>query len=328
MTLTSAVGASRASGNLKMTPGRWVAVALAVPVALALIGWTGFTLVSTLARGSYPFSYAVPVQGGQTTVDVNGGNVTLRQTPGGAARLTGTVQYGLVRPAITESSTAGGASVGISCDGIATDCGMNAVLEVPLTAGVTLSSNGGDVVIPRFAGGHLTLSTGGGNVDSSYLGGTLRIVTDGGDLTSTAMYGTMQVFTGGGNINAGDVGGTVRMETGGGDVTASSLAGTVQILTGGGNVNANGVSAQFINVMSGGGDVTLVFTQPPLNLMVTAAGGNITVVLPSGRTKYDILTPASDGGNVDVQSSLVSPGSPYTITAESGGGDVTITQGS
>jgi len=327
MTLTSAVGASRGSGNLKMTPGRWVAVALAVPVALALIGWTGFTLVSTVARGSYPFSYAVPVRGGQTTVEVNGGNVTLRQTSGGAARLTGTVQYGLVRPGITDSNTAGGTSVGINCDGIASDCGMNAVLEVPLPTGVTLSSNGGDIVIPRFDG-HLTLSSGGGNIDSSYLGGILRIVTDGGDLTSTALYGTMQVFTGGGNINAGDVGGTVRLETGGGDVTANSLAGPVQILTGGGNVNANGVSAQFINVMSGGGDVTLVFTQPPLDLQVTANGGNVTVVLPSGRTKYDILTPASDGGNVNVQSSLVSPGSPYTITVESGGGDVTITQAS
>ena len=85
MTLTSTVGASRAAGNAAMTPGRWVALVFAVPVALALIGWTAFDFVSLVARGSYSFSLPVPVHDGQATVNVNGSNVTLRQTPGGAA---------------------------------------------------------------------------------------------------------------------------------------------------------------------------------------------------------------------------------------------------
>ena len=79
MTLTQAAGAPRASGNLRMTPGRWVAVALAVPVAIALIGWTGFDLVTAIARGSYAFSYAVQVHDGQVALNLNGGDVTLRQ---------------------------------------------------------------------------------------------------------------------------------------------------------------------------------------------------------------------------------------------------------
>jgi hypothetical protein len=81
-----------------MTPGRWAVLAIGVPVALALIGWTGFNLVATVARGSYPFSFVVPVQDGRVAVSINAGDVTLRQGSGGGARLTGIVQYGLVRP--------------------------------------------------------------------------------------------------------------------------------------------------------------------------------------------------------------------------------------
>jgi hypothetical protein len=155
MTLTSAAGAPRA---LRMTPGRWVAVALAVPVAIALIGWTGFTLVSTIARGSYPFSYPVLVHDGQVAVNVNEGNVTLRQAFGATARLTGTVQYGLVRPGITGNTTATGTSVGINCDGIASDCGMDATLVVPARTAVSLAGYGGDVAISGWTG-HLALAS-------------------------------------------------------------------------------------------------------------------------------------------------------------------------
>src|SRR5271155_3506555 len=111
MTVTSPPGLPETMSRLRMTPGRWLALAVGVPVALALIGWTGFSLVSSLARGSYPFSYQVPVQDGQVAVNVNAGAVTLREASGGgAARLTGTVQYGLVRPGISEFTTPAGTS--------------------------------------------------------------------------------------------------------------------------------------------------------------------------------------------------------------------------
>ena len=75
---TPPVGAPGPSGALRMTPGRWTALAVAVPVALALIGWTGFSLVASFAKGSYPFSYAVPVQDGQVGGTISAGDVTLR----------------------------------------------------------------------------------------------------------------------------------------------------------------------------------------------------------------------------------------------------------
>ena len=59
---------------------------------------------AAIARGSYAFSYAVQAHDGQVALNLNGGDVTLRQGSGGAARLTGTVQYGLIRPGISETA--------------------------------------------------------------------------------------------------------------------------------------------------------------------------------------------------------------------------------
>ncbi len=326
MTLTQPARASRASGTLRMTRGRWVAVALAVPVAIALIGWTGFDLVAAIARGSYAFSYPVVVRDGRVTVNLNESNVTLRQSFGSAARLTGTVQYGLIRPGLSENATASGTSVGINCDGIATDCGMDATLVVPAQTAVSLGSYGGDVAISGWTG-HLALATGGGNINAGTLTGTLQIVTSGGDLTGSALSGTVQISTGGGNINADDLAGTVRVDTGGGDVTTNGLSGTVQISTEDGNVTSNSVSSPRLTIDTGGGDVTLVFTQPPTDLSIVASDGNITLVLPPGDTKYDISTPDSSSGNVNIPGSLKNPASPDRIVLNGGGGDITVTQG-
>ena len=308
-----------------MTRGRWVAVALAVPVAIALIGWTGFDLVTTIARGSYAFSYPVLVRDGQVAVNLNEGNVTLRQAFGSAARLTGTVQYGLVRPGLSENVTASGTSVGINCDGIASDCGMDATLVVPPQTAVSLGSYGGDVAISDWTG-HLALSTGGGNINAGNLAGTLAIVTSGGDVSGSSLTGTVQISTGGGNINADDLSGTVRVDTGGGDLATDGLSGNVQITTEDGNVNGISASSGQLIIDTGGGDVALVFTQPPTDLHITSSDGNINLVLPPGDTKYDISTPNSSSGNVNIPSSLKNPSSPDTIVLNGGGGDINVTQ--
>ncbi len=125
-----------------------------VPVALALIGWTGFSLVASVATGSYPFSYAVPVQHGQVALNVNAGDVTLRQAPGSsAARLTGTVQYGLIRPALGETITADRRRLDLNCAGVHANCGMSASLAVPPRTAVTVWSNGGDIAASGFSSG-------------------------------------------------------------------------------------------------------------------------------------------------------------------------------
>ena len=323
-------GAVAPPGPLRMTPGRWVALAVAVPVALTLIGWAGFSLVASVARGSYPFSYAFPVQKGQVALNIDAGNITLR--PGqdtATARLTGTVRYGLIRPRFDATTTSNGANVSLNCSqSIGGDCGVSASLDVPPRTGVTLSSNGGDITASGFSSG-MTLSALGGNMNLSNLTGNLRLDTGGGDLTGTALDGALAVNTEGGNVNADDWtgSGTMQVNTGGGDLSANGLTGNFQLFTAGGNVDASGVTASASVTQSGGGDVTLTFTKVPTTVSITAEGGNVTVILPPGDTKYDISTPGTLGGNVTYPSSLAAPNSPHKITIDSGGGDITVSQG-
>jgi len=324
MTLTSTVGASRAAGNVRMTPGRWVALVFAVPVALALIGWTAFDFVSLVAQGSYSFSLPVPVHDGLATVNVNGGNVTLRQTPGGAAQLTGSVTYGLFRPGITDTLGSGGISAGVNCEAIASNCDMDAILNLPAQTALSLYTGGGEVQAGSYTG-HLMLSTDGGNVNADDLGGNLVIYTEGGDLNTNVLTGTIQARTDGGNVNASDLSGTVQVSTQGGDLSSSAMSGNLQFFTAGGNVNGNSVSARQVYVQSQGGDVTLVFTVPPANLQILTGGGNVNVVLPRGDTKYNLVT-NDGGGSENYPSSLVSATSHNAITVDSAGGDITITQ--
>jgi Putative adhesin len=322
------VSAAGPSGPLRMTPGRWVALAVAVPVALALIGWTGFSLVASVAQGSYPFSYTFPVHDGQVALNVTAGNINVREAPGSTARLTGTVQYGLVRPAINEFTTPTSDNVNLDCAAnLSGNCGVNASLDVPAHTGVTLWSNGGDVTASGFSSA-VTLWAAGGNVTVNNLIGQLHLDTGGGDLTGTALTGNFQVNTEGGNVNAGDwIGtGTMRLDTGGGDISVNGLNGNFQLATEGGNVNASGVTAATSTTQSGGGDVTLTFTEVPKSLTITAEGGNVTVILPPGDTKYDISTPDTAGGNVTIPASLTASNSPHAITIDSGGGDITVSQ--
>ena len=316
-------------GPLRMTPGRWVALAIGVPVALALIGWTAFSLVASVARGSYPFSYTFPVRDNQVALNISAGDITLHQAPaGGSARLTGTVRYGLVRPSISEFTTPTSANVNLDCSAnINGNCGVSAHLDVPVQTGVTLWSNGGDIAASGFSSG-MTLWADGGNVAVSNLTGHVQLDTGGGDLTGTALTGTLQVNTEGGNVNAGNWSGTgtIRMDTGGGDVSVNGLTGNFQLATEGGNVDASGVTAATSTTQSGGGNVTLTLIQVPKSLTITAEGGNVTVILPPGDTKYHISTPDTAGGNVTIPGSLTASNSPHTLTIDSGGGDITVSQ--
>jgi hypothetical protein len=276
-------------GGLRMTPARRLTLAFGVPVVLALIAWTGFNIVTLVGHTSFGVSYAVPVQGGQVNVGLNGSNVTVSQVPGAAARLTGTVEYTLFRPSLSMSTVAGTDQLNLSCGISVGNCGMNTALDVPARTAVTLSTGGGDASISGF------------------------------DVPVTM---NLQ----GGNLEASDLKGNLHVDTGGGDVAGSGMAGSLAATTEGGNIAEIAVTAPTVNVESGGGDVTLTFTQVPTNLQITAEGGNITVILPPGAAKYNILTPGTDGGNASYPDSLVSSSSHNVISVNSGGGDISIGQ--
>jgi len=252
--------AQLAPGRLRMTPARILTLVIGVPLVLALIGWTSFSVVAEFGQAGFPVSYTVPVDHGQLVADVASGNVTVRSAAGTTAHLTGNVHYSLVRPDITSTITASRTTIGLNCHMQIGNCGLDATLYVPFTTAVTLSTGGGDIAVGG-TGGPVTLSSAGGNVSVS------------------------------------GVGGNASVSTGGGDLTASTLAGQLRFDTEGGNIDAYALTAPYLHAQSGGGDVTLVFTKPPGNLDITSEGGNVNVILPHGATTYRVAT-TLDGGNL------------------------------
>jgi hypothetical protein len=169
------------------------------------------------------------------------------------------------------------------------NCALNATIDVPLDTAVNLASGGGNMQVNGI-GRDVTLNSGGGNVAVS------------------------------------GVGGIADVTTGGGNLTASDLAHTLKFSTDGGDVNGNGLTSQHVTTESGGGNVALVFTSVPADLKVISDGGDISVVLPHGSTTYTISY-TTDGGNYSAPVPI-GPSSGHTITVESGGGNVSITEAS
>jgi hypothetical protein len=275
----------RAPARLRMTPGRWLALAIGVPVALALIGWTGFSFVSTIGRASFPVNATISLEHGRLTADMNGADIVLRpgQAENGEARLTGTAHYSLVRPDFAVH----GGNLNFQCRIPTGDCGLDARLAVP----------------PRTA---VSLTTGGGNMQVSGLQSRLTLSSGGGDVTVSGPEGPVTVDTGGGNLTAGNLGGTLRFSTGGGDT------------------NGNDLFASVVTTDSGGGNVTLVFTRPPANVTVTSGGGDVTILLPRGTTEYAITSEPGGGDYSRADTVPINSAAPDKITVDSGGGNIRI----
>lgn len=286
MTTMPATSARRAAGPLRMTPARWVAIAIGVPIALALIGWTGFGFVAEIGQASFPVDYTIPLHHGVLSLSTNGADLTVRESGGGdVARLVGKVQYSLVRPGFSENNGPDGSTVGLDCHIPAGNCGLDASLAVPARTAVILSSGGGDMSV-------------------SGIQANVALNSYGGDMTVTGGHGKATLSTGGGDLNLNDLSGPLSVTTSGGDLGSSNL------------------TSSTVTVDSGGGDVTLVFTSVPASLSILSHGGDVSVVLPHGST-YNVTT-ISGGGDVSEPPSMINPSSSHRIIVKSGGGDVSL----
>jgi hypothetical protein len=256
-----------APGRLRMTPARILTLVIGVPLVLALIGWTGFSVVAVFGQASFPVSYTVPVDHGQLVANVASGNVVVRPAAGTTAQLSGTVHYTLTRPDIIERSTASRTTIGLNCHIHIDNCGLDATLSVPYDTAVTLSSAGGDVVI-------------------SGVGGSASVSTGGGDLTASTLAGRLTFDTEGGNINASFLTAPyLHAESGGGDVSLvfTKPPGNLDITSDGGNVTV---------VLPHGATTYRVATNPE--------GGNVTGGVPTSDSASHTITIASGGGDISI----------------------------
>ena len=246
----------RPPADLRMTPGRWATLAIGVPIALVLIGWSAFSLVVSIGQASFPVSATIPVQNGRVAASTGGGDITVHQgqLSGGTARLTGKVEYSLVRPKFTVNAS----GFSLRCNVPTGNCGLDATLDVPSHTAVDLTTGGGNMQVSGIQG-NVTLDSAGGNVGISGIGGTA------------------DVLSGGGNLTASDLGGVLNFNTSGGEVGGS------------------GLFSPHVTTDSGGGNVTLVFTKVPDYVKIGSSGGEITIVVPSGNASYHIKSTLSGG---------------------------------
>ena len=276
MTTMPATRPPRAPAPLPMTPGRWLTLMIGVPIALALIGWTGFSIVTGVGRASYPVTGTIPLENGQLVASMGGADVTLHQDQArsSTAWLSGTVDYSLVHPNFTVVGTA----ASLDCRLPSGNCGLNATLDVPADTPVDLA-------------------TGGGNVQASGIQRDVTMDTAGGDVTLSGIDGNTDLSTGGGNVN---------FTTAGGDVIVNDLFSPhVNLETGGGNVTLTFTEAPaYLDITSSGGDITVLLphsTTTQYAISYQTEGGVYSASVPVNlAAKAHTITVDSGGGNVSI----------------------------
>ena len=143
------------------------------------------------------------------------------------------------------------------------------------------------------------------------------------DATVSVPAGTATtISTDGGDNTVTGTTGDVTLSSGGGNVTADHAAGDLTLTTDGGDINGTALTTARVTAGTGGGNVQIEFAAVPGNVRITSDGGNITIIVPRGTTQYDVNA-TSAGGSVS-DSLPINSSSPHTITATTGGGNVTL----
>jgi len=273
---------------LPMTPGRWVALVIGIPLALLAIGYTALTAVAFAGLGSYQVNLATPVAGHTAVASFDSEDVTVRPGPAGQLRVQGNLRYSLVRPRVSWRRSASMITVRSRCRAPAGLCLLNYTVTVPA--------------------------------------GTRSSVSDGsGDMFTSGLTGSFTLNDGSGNITAAGISGTPKISDQSGDISVTSLSGTRAVVKDdSGDITGVGVASRDLTVTDQSGDISVTFTKVPDRVQISDSSGDVTLVLPAGRTAYRVSASSSSGSTtVNVPRSLTSP---HLISVTSQSGDISISQ--
>ena len=253
---------------LPMTAGRRVALLLGVPVALAVIGWTGLTAVAYAGQASYPVRLSVPVHGSTVSFSADDADVRVTQAPGSQLLLTGTAHYSIIRSTVTWHNTQSGVIVTPRCHFVVGNCSFDFHAVVP-------------------GGKRALISTGSGNVTLADLSGPVSAGTGSGDVSGNAVSGANVAFkTGSGNISiAGLAGAKVTASSGSGDITLTFT-----------EVPAH------VRVSTGSGNVSLVLPRgsTPYQVNANTDSGGRVVTVPTNSASQHVITVSAGSGNISI----------------------------
>jgi hypothetical protein len=255
-------------GHVPLTRGRVVALAIGVPLVLAIMGWNALTVVAFAGQGSYPVRLNLPARGGTVSFSVDAGNVTVSQTAGDRLVATGTAHYSLVHSAVIRQVTPSGVSVSSQCRFVAGQCSFD--YQVGLPAGV-----------------RAVLASGSGDLRLHGLSGYVNAAAGSGDIVGTGLSGTR-----------------VALEDGSGDITIRGLASTdVTASAGSGNVTLTFAKVpRRVTVSASSGDVRVVLPRGRTLYQVhtIASSGNTAVRVPRSSVSPYVINVNDGSGNIFV----------------------------
>jgi hypothetical protein len=271
---------------LPMTKGRVLALLLGVPVAFALIAWTGLTEVAYAGLGSYSVRLAVPVHGSTVRFSAGAADVQVTQAAGSTLQLAGKARYSLFRSDVTWHTTPSGVIVSPQCHFFIGDCSFSFHAVLP-------------------AGKRAVLSDGSGN------------------LTLTGLTGPVTVGSGSGDVQANGLTGTVSLQNGSGNMTGGALSGPkVTLKDGSGDIAIDSLDSLDVVVTDGSGNIDLTFTKVPTRVRVSDSSGNVSVVLPRG-ARYQVNATTNSGNRTVGVLQTTAPD--HVITVTDGSGNVSVT---
>ncbi len=290
---------------LPLTMGRRLVLIIGVPLAFAIIAWAGLTEVAFAGQGSYPVRLSVPVRGDTVSLSAGSADVHVTQAAGSLLRLTGTARYSIVRSTVTWHTTTSGVTVTPECHFLTGVCSFNFTAVLP-------------------EGKRAQLSDGSGNLTLNGLSGPVVVSSGSGNVTLNGLSGRVVASSGSGNVRADLLTDPVSLQSGSGDVSGSMLSGPrLTLKTGSGNIAIAGLAGTRVTATDGSGDIALTFSKVPSLVRVNDSSGNVTLVLPSGTTRYQVHASTDSGSRtVSLPRSSVSP---HVIIVTDGSGDISIT---
>jgi hypothetical protein len=174
------------STPLPLTRGRLTALAIGVPVSLALIAWGALNVVALLSADSFQIHRSVTPSGDQASVSVDNGNLTLEPAAGNQVVLTGVAHYGLLRPTVDVTTSGTGISITAHCSPfLVGECDVDLTVAVPAGIAVTASTDSGDITASDLD--DLTLHADSGDLQVNGGSGQLHLSTDSGQITGVGM---------------------------------------------------------------------------------------------------------------------------------------------
>jgi hypothetical protein len=186
-----------------LTGGRVATIAIGIPIAIGVMGWSAFTMVGTFAHASEHHEASYPWNGGAISLRTSAGSVRIESGTVSTVEVAYTEHYELKKPKVTGVIADGGVQLTAACPGgiFGNNCEINYVVTLPASARLVVHTGSGSVQLADLAGA-LSVDAGDGGITFDSVSGDIVAHTGNGGIHGTAVQSkSVDVSTGDGSIN-------------------------------------------------------------------------------------------------------------------------------